>query len=184
MHCGVRLAALAGLISLVAFGAYGQGAPIGQLTISATVTSSISLTFESTAGAPGAGKCSLSGSGTNTVGLDLGQASYTGGSTSPCATYTKNVPAVGWYQMASAFDVVVTQSNTSSTQYQLDVRLGSAPLGNTNWLLDTTTLTTTYQTLSSTIPNGRMMRTLYLQVRNTVAPGVLSRAIQFTATSR
>src|SRR5258708_29547051 len=90
----------------------------GQLTVNLTVQSSINLVFQNNPSVGTNGFCPLTNSGTNNVGLDLGTASFTGGSDSlACVAYNHIGGAV--YQVSSAFHVVGTKANTSTPNYQL-----------------------------------------------------------------
>src|SRR5437016_6051906 len=84
-----------------------------SLTVTATVQSSITLTFANNASVGAPGFCPLTNAGTNNVGLDLGTASHAGGATSACVNFIANVgPAT--YEVNSAFDVLVNKANTAS----------------------------------------------------------------------
>ena len=165
--------------------ASGQGQTgIAQLTITMTVQSSISLVFQDNAAVGTNGFCPLTNSGTNNVGLDLGSASFTGGDSLACVAFIKNVGA-GFYQVSSAFDVVVTKANSSSPNYRLAAQISTAPPANVAWLVNNVTLTNTGFTALDAADNYStpVTKTLQVQVKNTVAAQTLVETITFMATA-
>ncbi|HZS26780.1 MAG TPA: hypothetical protein VFB76_06090, partial [Candidatus Angelobacter sp.] len=89
----------------------------GQLTITMSVQSSISLVFKDNANVGNPGFCPLTNAGTNNVGLDLGIASHAGNfHSSTCVNY-QHISG-GSYEISSAFDVVVNKTNSSSPNYR------------------------------------------------------------------
>src|SRR5215472_10541533 len=118
-------------VLLAAMTARAQSAG-AQLTLSMTVQSTIGLIFQNNAAVGTNGFCPLTNSGTNNVGLDLGIASFPGGSDSlSCVAYTHIGTAS--YQVSSAFDVLVTKANTSSPNYRLAAEISTAPPANVVW---------------------------------------------------
>jgi hypothetical protein len=154
-----------------------------QLSISLTVQSSISLVFQNNPSVGSTGFCPLTNPGTNAVGLDLGSASFPGGATLACVNYVHLTGS--FYQISSAFDVVVTKANTSSPSYRLAAQISTAPPVNVIWLVNNTALTNTgFTTLDAADSYGTpVTKTLQVQVRNNVAPGLLSETITFLATA-
>jgi hypothetical protein len=154
-----------------------------QLSVNLTVQSSISLIFKDNASVGTAGFCPLTNSGTNNVGLDLGTAAFPGNShTSTCVNYTHLNGAI--YQVSSAFDVLVTKSNTSSPTYRLAAQISTVPPNGVTWLIDNTALTTGFQTLDTADNFGQAItKTLQVQVRNNVPAQVLQETITFLATA-
>lgn len=154
-----------------------------HITITMTVQSSISLVFQNNPAVGSTGFCPLSNSGTNNVGLDLGSASFTGGDTLACVGYSHVGGSV--YQVSSAFDVVVSKSNTTSPNYQLAAEISTAPPANVVWLVNGITLTNTGFILldSSDGYSTPVTKTLQVQVRNSVPAQVLAETVTFLATA-
>ena len=154
-----------------------------QLTITMSVQSSISLIFQNNAAVGTNGFCPLSNAGTNNVGLDLGTASFPGGSDSlACVAYTHIGAAT--YQVSSAFDVVVTKANSSSPNYRLSAEISAAPPASVTWLVNNTILTNTGFTVLDASDNyGTVTKTLQVQVKNPVPAQTLQETITFLATA-
>lgn len=156
----------------------------GQLTINMTVQSSISLIFDDNPSVGTPGFCPLTNAGTNNVGLDLGTAAFPGNfHTSTCVNYTHITAA--FYQVSSAFDVIVSKSNSSSPSYALAAQISTPPPVGVVWLLNNVTLTTTGFTPLDAADNygQRITKTLQVQVRNNVPAQVLQETITFLATA-
>ena len=165
--------------------ALGQGQTgTAQLTITMTVQSSISLVFQDNPAVGTNGFCPLTNSGTNNVGLDLGSASFTGGDSLTCVAFIKNVGA-GFYQVSSAFDVVVTKANSSSPNYRLAAQISTAPPANVTWLINNIVLTNSAFTQLDAADNYAtpITKTLQVQVKNPVPAQVLQETITFLATA-
>jgi hypothetical protein len=155
-----------------------------QLTLSLTVQSSISLIFQNNPAVGSNGFCPLTNSGTNNVGLDLGTASFPGGTDSlACVAYTHVGSAA--YQVSSAFDVVVSKSNSSSPNYRLAAEISTAPPANVTWLINNVALTNAAFTQLDASDNygTTVTKTLQVQVKNTVAAQTLQETITFLATA-
>lgn len=155
-----------------------------QLTITMSVQSSISLVFQNNPAVGTNGFCPLSNAGTNNVGLDLGTASFPGGSDSlACVGYIHLTGAV--YQVSSAFDVVVTKANSSSPNYRLAAEISVAPPANVTWLVNNIILTNTAFTTLDTTDNyaAPITKTLQVQVKNNVPAQTLQETITFLATA-
>src|SRR5438270_12122332 len=113
----------------------------GQLTITMSVQSSITLVFQNNPSVGTTGFCPLTNAGTNNVGLDFGTAAFPGSfHTLACVNYTHLTVAV--YEVSSAFDVVVTKANSSSPNYRLAAQISTPPPPNVSWLFINVTLTT------------------------------------------
>lgn len=182
LHASVLLACCM-LSSIAGWAQAGQTAS-AQLSINLTVQSSIGLIFQNNAAVGSNGFCPLTNSGTNNVGLDLGIASFPGGSDSlACVAYTHVTGAI--YQVSSAFDVVVSKSNTSSPNYRLAAEISSAPPANVTWLVNNVTLTNTgFTALDASDPYAtRVTKTLQVQVKNNVPAQTLQETITFLATA-
>src|SRR5262249_56849465 len=82
-----RLLLTGALLCLMSLASRAQTSS-GQLSISMTVQSSISLVFQNNANVNTPGFCPLTNAGTNNVGLDLGTASFPGSfHSSTCVNY-------------------------------------------------------------------------------------------------
>ena len=154
-----------------------------QLTITLNVQSSISLVFQNNPAVGTNGFCPLANSGTNNVGLDLGTATFPGGSDSLACVAYAHVGGAS-YQVSSAFDVVVTKANSSSPNYRLAAEISTAPPANVLWLVNNVTLTTAFTQLDATDNYSQAItKTLQVQVKNTVPAQVLTETITFLATA-
>jgi hypothetical protein len=155
----------------------------GQLSISMAVQPSISIVFNNTAAVGTAGNCALASAGTSNVGLDLGTASFTGGDSLACVAFSK--PTGSTYQVASAFNVVVTSANSTSTGYTLRAQISSAPPANVAWMISGTTLLSaspaTLDTAATYAANNT--KTVQVQVKNSVPAQTLQETITFMATA-
>jgi len=177
------LVMLGGMLCLLAASAGAQTSS-GQLTITMSVQSSISLVFQNNPSVGTTGFCPLTNSGTNNVGLDLGTAAFPGGSDSlACVAYTHLTGAV--YQVSSAFDVLVTKANTSSPNFRMSAQISTPPPANVTWLINNVTLTNTgfTQLEAAGTYSAAMTKTLQVQVKNTVAAQVSQETITFLATA-
>jgi hypothetical protein len=173
---------LGGVLCFLAASAGAQTSS-GQLTITMTVQSSISLIFKNNASVGTNGFCPLTNAGTNSVGLDLGTASFPNGSDSlACVAYSHVGGAM--YQVSSAFDVVVSKSNSSSLNYRLAAQISTTPPADVTWLLNNVVLSTASTALDPSDSYGASItKTLQVQVKNTVAAQVLQETITFLATA-
>jgi len=164
---------------------WGQGQTTsGNLAVSLTVQGSIGLVFNNNPAVGTNGFCPLSNAGTNNVGLDLGTASFPGGSDSlACVGYTHLGGAI--YQVSSAFDVVVTKSNTNSANYRLSAEISTAPPANVTWLVNNVALSNTaFTALDPSDAYGTAVtKTLQVQVKNNVPAQTLQETITFLATA-
>jgi hypothetical protein len=170
------------LLPLLALPASAQTAT-AQLNISLTVQSSISLVFNNNPSVGTPGFCALGNAGTSNVTLDLGAASFPGNVNVTCGTYTHLTAS--FYQVSSAFDVLVTKSNSSSPNYRLAAQISTVPPQGVIWLINNITLNNTaFTTLTATNNYGQpVTKTLQVQVRNNVPAQVLQETITFLATA-
>jgi hypothetical protein len=178
----MRMAVLLACCFAFPAAAWSQGS--AQLSVNLTVQSSIGLIFQNNPAVGSNGFCPLSNSGTNNVGLDLGIASFPGGSDSlACVAYTHLTGAV--YQVSSAFDVVVTKANSSSPNYRLSAEISTAPPANVTWLVNNIALTNTgFTALDASDSYGAAVtKTLQVQVKNNVPAQTLQETITFLATA-
>ena len=170
------------LLAIAALPARAQTAS-AQLNISLTVQSSISLVFNDNPSVGTPGFCPLTNAGTSNVGLDLGTASFTGGATSTCVNFVRRAgPAT--YEVSSAFDVLVTKSNSSSPNYSLQAEISTVPPPNVLWMINNITLTTAFTPLDAADNYGQpITKTLQVQVKNNVPAQILQETITFLATA-
>lgn len=176
----LQVLACVALLTAMSWGQSGSA----QLSLSLTVQSSINLIFQNNPAVGSNGFCPLTNSGTNNVGLDLGVASFPGGSdTLACVAYAHIGGAM--YQVSSAFDVVVSKSNSSSPNYRLAAQISTAPPPNVTWLINNVVLTNTaFAALDATDNYATTVtKTLQVQVKNTVAAQTLQETITFLATA-
>lgn len=155
--------------------AVAQDTATGTLTVTATIESSIGLTFENDAAG-----VALTGAGTNAATMALGAISAYNTIATPGVTRTV---AASDFTVSSPFGVKVVKANTSSATYTLAAALGSADTTNT-WRINATALTTTNQNLGATYAYGSAVaHTLYLTVPFTASTGAVSKVLNFTATA-
>jgi hypothetical protein len=152
-----------------------------QLSISLKVQSSITLVFNNNPSVGSQGFCPLGNAGSNAASLDLGSASYNGGDSLTCILFSQQG---NFYVVDSAFDVLVTKSNTSSTSYQLAAEISSVPPANVQWRLNQKLLSTTFTVLQNANNYGQpVTETLDVRVRNDVPAQNLQETITFLATA-
>lgn len=153
-----------------------------QLRVTLNVQSSIQLVFQNNPNVGTNGFCPLSNPNTNNVGLNLGSAWILGIQSSPCAAYT--MQGLFQYQVASAFDVVVTKANSSSPNYRLAAEISSAPPANVAWLVNNTVLNNTSFTTLDTSDSYAATVTKTLQVQVGLAGAqTLQETVTFLATA-
>jgi hypothetical protein len=174
---------LCGMLCLLASSAGAQTSS-GQLSITMSVQSSISLVFQNNPAVGTPGFCPLTNSGTNNVGLDLGTAQFPGSvHSSTCVNYSHLTSAL--YEVSSAFDVVVTKANTSSPNFKMSAQISTAPPANVSWLINNVPLSnTSFTQLDAAGTYGvAITKTLQVQVKNTVPAQILLETITFLATA-
>jgi hypothetical protein len=171
---GLVLAAVTALI-LAANNAQAQATSTGTLIVTATIESSISLTFETDASG-----VSLVGAGTSSATLAFGTVSAYG--TIATGNVTRTLGASD-FTVSSPFGVKVVKANSASTTYTLQAALASADATNT-WTIGSTALTTANQTLGSSYSyGGAVPHTMKLTVPFSASAGAVSKNVNFTATS-
>jgi hypothetical protein len=152
-----------------------------QLSINLKVQSSITLVFNNNPSVGTQGFCPLGNAGSNAASLDLGSASYNGGDSLTCILFAQQG---NFYVVDSAFDVLVTKSNTSSISYQLAAQISSVPPANVQWRLNQKLLSTTFVVLQSANNYSQpVTETLEVRVRNDVPAQNLQETITFLATA-
>jgi hypothetical protein len=172
----VKVSALLGVLIFVPQLAMAQDTSSGSLTVTATVDSSIKLTFENDgAGVP------MTGAGSNAATLAFGTVSAF--ETISTTGVTRSVNGNTDFTVSSPFGVKVIQANSASADYTLQAALGSTDATNT-WKVNSTTLTTTDQTLGSAFSYGSAAaHTVSLTVPQSAAASSISKMVNFTATA-
>jgi hypothetical protein len=161
--------------ALVIIPSFAAAQSSGTLTVTATVESSIAMTFENDA----AGVV-LTGASTNAATMAFGTISAYNTIATPNVNRTV---AASDFTVSSLFGVKVVKANSSSASYTLAAALGSADATNT-WRINSTTLTTTPQNLGTTYSyNTAVAHTVYLTVPLTASTGAVSKVLNFTATA-
>jgi hypothetical protein len=125
----ITFAALLAAFSMLSGRAFAQSGDTssGNMTVTATVNSSIQMVFDSVSG-----KVALSAEGTNNPTLALG--SVTAYETLP-GTMSRTVNGTTNYTITTGFAVKVTQANSDSSNYTLTAQLASADSTN-SWAID------------------------------------------------
>lgn len=121
-------------LMMISSAAVAQTTASGTLSVSATVTGSINLVFNSDA----SGLALSSGAGTNAATLAFGNVSAFG----PISAGIVRSTTATTFTVSSAVDVLVTKVNSASANYSLTAQLGSAPGGN-NWSVGGVAVTNT-----------------------------------------
>jgi hypothetical protein len=149
----------------------------GTLTVTATVQSSISLTFITDANG-----VALTGSGTNVATLNFGSVSQF---TSPPPKVTETIGATS-FTVSTPFDVSVIKSNLTSANYALTAEVQTADAVNT-WMIDTFPLTTVPAAATSLTVTGvygaSVLHTLFLTIPFNAGAETISNSINFVATA-
>src|SRR5438270_6645390 len=139
----VMLLTIFAALMMISSAAVAQTTASGTLTVTATVTGSINLVFNSDA----AGVALSSGAGTNAATLAFGNVSAFGALGSPNIVRTTTATT---FTVSSAVDVLVTKTNSASANYTLKAQLGSADAVNT-WAVGGVAVTNAAQsTLTAT----------------------------------
>jgi hypothetical protein len=161
--------------SLVAIPTFAAAQDAGTLTVTATVESSISLTFENDPAG-----VALAGASTNVATLSFGAISAYNTISTPRVTRTVSSND---FTVSSPFAVKVVKANSSSSSYTLAAALGSADTTNV-WRINTTQLTTSNQQLGANYTyDTPVAHTVYLTVPFTASTGAVSKVLNFTATA-
>jgi hypothetical protein len=148
----------------------------GTVAVTATIVSSMSLTFSTDASG-----ITLGGSGTSAATIAFGSVQAFGGSVPSGVTRTVN-GSTNW-KLSTPFDVAVLIANQTSANYTLTAQLQSSDAVNT-WQLNSTTITSaSAATLTSTGTYGTTVYTLNLTIPFSEAAGAISNTINFVATA-
>jgi hypothetical protein len=149
----------------------------GTLTVTATVQSSISLTF-----ATDTNGVALTGSGTNVATLGFGTVSRY---ISPPVKVTETIGTIN-FTVSTPFDVEVVKSNITSANYALTAQVQTADSVNT-WMIDTFPLAIAPTAPTSLTVTGvygtNVLHTLYLTIPFSAGASIISNSINFVATA-
>lgn len=180
-----KSAALAiAVLFLISSKARAQAPATGKLIVTGRVQGSIGLVFNNNPAVGSIGFCPLTNAGTNNVGLNFGTAAFPGSvHSSTCVNY-QHIGAA-FYEVSSAFDVVVSKANLNSPNYRLAAQISTAPPANVVWLINNVTLSNAAFSALDAADNysSRITKTLQVQVKNNVAAQVLQETINFLATA-
>ena len=148
----------------------------GTVAVTATVGSSVSLTFVSDPAG-----ITLGGTGTSAATIAFGSVQAFGGVVP--ANVTKTVNGVINWTLSTPFDVVVQVANQTSSNYTLTAQLNAADATNT-WKIGASTITSaSAATLTGTGAYGTTAYTLGLTIPFSEAAGAISNTINFVATA-
>jgi hypothetical protein len=170
----ITFAALLAAFSILSVRASATDQSSGTLTVTATVTSSISMVFDEDSSG-----VALTGNSTGAATLAFGAVS---------AYYAEPANVTGTengtsFTVSTPFDVNVTQANGSSANYALTAQLGSSDSVNT-WKVDSIQINGASPTpITGSFNYGSdALHTLSLTVPYTVTSGI-SNTINFTASA-
>ncbi len=168
----LKAAMMAALVTIPS-GANAQDT--GTLTVTATVESSIGMTFENDAAG-----VALTGASTNVATMAFGTISAYNTIATPNVSRSVSASA---FTVSSPFGVKVVKANSASSNYTLAAALGSADATNT-WRINSTSLTTSNQNLGTTYAyNTAVPHTVSLTVPLTASTGAVSKVLNFTVTA-
>jgi hypothetical protein len=166
--------ALSAVLLCGAVGSVHAATSTGDLVVTGTIESSISLTIESAGGTTG-------GMGTAAATSALGNISKFG---SAPTGFTLARGASDW-TLSSTVGVQVVKSNLTSTDYTLEADLGSAPASGVVWRLNGSTLSDiSAATLTSTGTYASTGSYSWdIVIADSAAAAAIDNTIQFAATS-
>src|ERR1043166_926581 len=175
----VTLLTIFAALMMISSAAVAQTTASGTPTVTATVTGSINLVFNSDA----SGVALSSGAGTNAATLAFGNVSAFGALGSP--NITRTVVAGTSFTASTPVDVRVSKSNSASANYTLKAQLGAADAVNTWQVAGNTVTSAAQQTITTTGTYGsNAAEGPALTVPFTPASGTLiSNTINFAATA-
>lgn len=169
------ISALTGMAILLSASNLCAQSSSGTLNVNCTVDPSISITFVSDGGG-----VTLTGSGSNNATLAFGHVAAFG--YTPPSTITQTVNGSTSFSVATPFDVLVTEANTTSSGYTLLAQLQTLDSTN-NWYVDTLPVLSTGQTTitSTGSYNGTAMHNLKITIPFSNTTGSVSNVISFQA---
>jgi hypothetical protein len=148
----------------------------GTVAVTATVASSVSLTFVSDPAG-----ITLGGTGTAAATIAFGNVQAYGGAVP--ANVTKTVNGVINWTLSTPFDVVVEVANQVSPTYTLTAQLNAADAVDT-WKIGASTITSAAATtLTAAGAYGTTAYTLGLTIPFGKAPGAIANTVNFVATA-
>lgn len=172
LFLGLMLMACFALVSEPAFATTASG----TIAVTATVGSSVSLTFVTDASG-----IALGGTGTSAATIAFGNVQAYGGVVP--ANVTKTVNGTTNWKLSTPFDVVVNVANQTSSNYTLTAQLNTADAVNT-WQIGATTITSaSAASLTATGAYGTTVYTLNLTIPFSEAAGAISNTLNFVATA-
>jgi hypothetical protein len=147
----------------------------GTLAVTANVTSSISLAFNTSTGG-----VALTGTPT-AASLAFGTVQAFGGTPGPGVTITNN--GTTSFTVSSPVDVIVTKANSTSANYNLTAQLTTADVVNT-WTVGGVTVTAgAAAPVTASGAYGTTNFPVAIQIPLTSPAGAISNTIKYTATS-
>jgi hypothetical protein len=168
----LMLVAGATLLSIPAFATTASG----TVAVTATVGSSVSLTFVTDPNG-----IALGGAGTSAATVAFGSVQAYGGVVP--TNVTKTVNGTTNWKLSTPFDVVVQVANQGSATYTLTAQLNTADAVNT-WQIGATTITSaSAASLTALGAYGTTQYTLNLTVPFSEAAGAISNTLNFVATA-
>ena len=183
MKKSIVFAVTCAVFSLVSPALFADGGPTssGSIAVSATIDPSISMTFSSDS----SGLALSAGAGTSAATMAFGHVAAYG--YTPPTGVTQAVNASGAsataFSVATPFDVLVMEANTTSSGYTLTATLQNADSTNT-WSIDGTTVTHAGQTITASgTYDSATSHTLLVSVPFTNVSGSISNTINFLATA-
>ena len=172
LFLGLMLVAFATFVSVPAFATTASG----TIAVTATVASSVSLTFVTDPSG-----ITLGGTGTSAATMAFGTVQAYGGVVP--ANVTKTVNGTTNWKLSTPFDVVVQVANQTSSNYTLTAQLTTADAVNT-WQIGATTITSaSAATLTATGAYGTTVYTFNLTIPFSAAAGAISNTLNFVATA-
>lgn len=172
LFTSLMLVTLATLLSVPAFATSASG----TVAVTATVGSSVSLTFVTDPSG-----ITLGGTGTSAATIAFGNVQAFGGVVP--ANVTKTVNGTTNWKLSTPFDVVVQVANQTSSNYTLTAQLNAADAVNT-WQIGATTVTSaSAASLTATGAYGTTVYTLNLTIPFTETAGAISNTLNFVATA-
>lgn len=186
-----RLLAITGTALLAVTAGHAQATASGSLGVSATVTSSLQLLFNTATGGP-----TLTNAGTSNATLPLGSISAYGTEPTGVTLVAANDTSHGsctsgnpCFVVSAPVSVVVNQFNGSSTKFTLTAELATSDTTNF-WAVGsetnavTSTGATTIVSAGGTYGSGGNLETVYLGVPTASANNTsISNTIDFTVTA-
>lgn len=165
-----------GFIPLASSSVFAATTASGTVAVTATVASSVSLTFVSDPAG-----ITLGGTGTSAATVAFGNVQAYGGVVP--ANVTKTVTGTTSWTLSTPFDVVVEVANQVSTNYTLTAQLATADAIDT-WKIGASTITSAAATtLTATGAYGTTAYTLGLTIPFTKAAGAITNTLNFVATA-